>query len=79
MCGVGAGEAAWMGVQEWLDLLDDAQLMARPADYKVAVLAFVYAQFLEVDEGEEKNHMRLTFPEFIEAVSVTVWLLAMGL
>jgi len=35
-----------MSVQEWLDLLDDAELMLRPADYKVAVLAFVYVLIL---------------------------------
>jgi len=57
-----------MSVQEWLDLLDDAELMLRPADYKIAVLAFVYAQQLEVEETERRAHMRLSFVEFLEAV-----------
>lgn len=61
------GEPAWQSVDEFLDVLDKAEVITSEADQQQAQYAFIDSQMFEVDEMATEDQKRASFVEFLEA------------
>eukprot|EP00753_Platysulcus_tardus_P018514 PLAT6892.2.p1 GENE.PLAT6892.2~~PLAT6892.2.p1 ORF type:complete len:639 (-),score=187.45 PLAT6892.2:151-1980(-) len=63
------GERAWMSVEEFVALLEDAGLLDGDFTVSEAKYAFVLSQMTAVDEMQTDSHTRMVWLEFLEALA----------
>lgn len=65
-------ETKTLNIHQFMQLLDDANLITDESEYRLFKFAFVYSQMMVKDEMVTEDHQRMEFVEFLEAVSVAL-------